>query len=272
MLTLRAGKNPRAVIATTPRDTHLVRTLASDKRTFLTLGSTYDNEKNLAPQFLEVILSTYAGTRLGAQEIEGKILIDTPNALWASEDIRYMDASESVLRIVVGVDPSGTATGDECGIVVAGELPDKSFIVLDDASIAGSPAQWAAQAAQVFDLWRADMVVAETNFGGDLVVGVLKQHAPYLPVRKIHASRGKVLRAEPVALLYEQGRVFHRKPFPELERQMTAISADPSIGYPGKGSPDRADAMVHAISSLMTKRAAPNVAPKSLASTSSWAY
>lgn len=261
MFTLRVGPRPRVVIATTPRPIPIIRRLASDPATYLTTGSTYDNIANLAPSFIKTIVKRYEGTRLGAQELQGLILLETPSALFPAESIHYWpDAPLDLLkRIIVAVDPTGTSKGDECGIVVVGDFGPRvtagafRWIVLDDMSVQGSPLQWATVAAKAFDRWKADRVVAETNFGADLVVSNLKQHAPNLPVTRIHASRGKVLRAEPVALVYEQKRVAHLRGFPKLEQQLGLFSA--TDGYMGAGSPDRADAVVHGITYLMAGKA-----------------
>jgi phage terminase large subunit-like protein len=271
MLTLRVGPRPRAVIATTPRPIPIIRRLASDPATFLTTGSTYDNAANLAKTFLDTIVRRYEGTRLGAQELQGLILMETPEALFPAESIRYWPEAplDKLKRIIVSVDPTGSSKGDECGIAVVGDLgpatPEEEvrWVVLDDRSMSGTPLQWATAAAKAFDFWQADRVIAETNFGGDLVVSALQQHAPNLPVTKIHAARGKLVRAEPVALVYEQGRVAHLRPFPKLESQLGLFSA--SQGYMGAGSPDRADAVVHGVTYLMAgKGGAPSGAAQGL--------
>lgn len=259
MLTLRAGTDPRVAIATTPRPIPIIRKLASDPLTFLTTGTTYENFSNLAPAFVEEIVKAYEGTRLGQQELDGVILSDTQNALWLPEDIIYAPDTDvrALRRVVVGVDPTGSSTGDYCGIVVAGERPDGDYIVLEDASVSGSPEIWAGATVAAFDRWKADLVVAEVNFGGDMVEATLRNVAPNLPVRKVRASRGKVIRAEPIALLYQKHRVTHYRKFDLLETQLTQMSGDPSVGFTGSGSPDRLDALVWALHAMSGKARAP---------------
>jgi phage terminase large subunit-like protein len=271
LMTLRRGVNPRMVIATTPRPLELIRKIASDPTTYLTTGSTRDNARNLSRVFLSKTIGRYKDTRLGEQEIEGGILMDTPGAVFPSEKIKYIPTGLSLAqlrRIVVSVDPSGSAKGDDCGIVVVGDFGPGAmprYVVLADMSLKGSPNEWSRRTVAGFDLWKADLVVAETNFGGDIVVSVLQQSAPNLPVVKIHASRGKVVRAEPVGQAYERGDVVHLRPMPELEQQMTQMSTQ--HGYMGSGSPDRVDALCHGMNFLMSgAQPAPSYGAGSVAS------
>lgn len=249
---LRLGRAPRQVATTTPRPIPLIKRLIGDPHTAVTRVSTFANRANLAPSFLTSIIARYAGTRLGRQEIEAEIIDDNPDALFqrAMLEENRVSAAPQLKRIVVGVDPpvSSGAGADECGIVVAGLGYDDKAYVLDDCTVQGlAPLAWARAVAGAYHKYAADRVVAEVNQGGDLVMTVLRQVDPALPVRKVHASRGKALRAEPVAALYEQGRVRHVGAHPKLEDQMCEFTP----GDPGAGSPDRLDALVWAITELM---------------------
>ena len=245
---LRLG-NPRQIVTTTPRPVRVLRDLLEDTDAVVTRGTSYENRANLAPAFFPQVIARYEGTRRGQQEIEGLLLDEVPGALWTREMVRYQDPPE-MRRVVVGVDPSISDGEDaaECGIVVAGEGVDGKFYVLADCSLRGSPARWGRA---VVDAWLdkgADRVVAEENQGGKMVELTLRTIEADIPYRGVHASVGKQARAEPVSALYEQGRVFHAKPFDELEDQLTNW-------VPGEGeSPDRLDAMVWALTELGIKR------------------
>ena len=253
MFGLRLGDHPRAVVTTTPRPTQLVRGLIKDAKTIITRGSTFDNAANLAPSALEQLRAKYEGTRLGRQELDAEILDDLPGALWTREmiDDQRRDAAPDMARIVVAVDPSGTSgagdTGDSIGIVVSGLGVDGRFYVLADRTCKLSPDGWGRRAVQAYHEFAADRIIAERNFGGAMVQHVIKTVDRNVPYSEVTASRGKVARAEPVAALYEQGRVSHIGALPELEDQMCQIGP---TGYVGEGSPDRADALVWAISEL----------------------
>ncbi len=254
---LRLGSDPRVVVTTTPRPTPLVRALVASATTVVTRGRTADNARNLAPGVVEALAARYAGTRLGRQELDGEILDDAPGALWRRAQIdaaRHAGSAPALRRIVVGVDPaaSATAQSDETGIVVAGLGHDGRIYVLDDRSGTYSPEQWAARVVAAYREHRADRVVAEVNQGGDMVSSVLRAVDASLPLSTVHARRGKALRAEPVAALYEQGRVSHCGALARLEDQMCAW--DPTGD---DRSPDRIDALVYAVSDLLT-------APKAL--------
>jgi predicted phage terminase large subunit-like protein len=250
--TLRLGANPRAVVTTTPKPTPLLRALLAAATTHVTRGSTFDNEANLAPAALAAFRARYEGTRLGRQELYAELLTDTPGALWTRDMIEAARCDETppMARVVVAVDPSGSdgTSGDRQGIVVAGLGRDGRGYVLEDASMRGSPDQWARTVARLYHLHGADRVVAEANFGGAMVEAVLRSSAPNLPVKLVSASRGKVLRAEPVAALYEQGRISHVGAFPALEDQMAEMTTG---GFVGQGSPDAVDALVWALTDLM---------------------
>lgn len=253
MLGLRAGEHPRVLATTTPRPVALVRRLVAADGVAVTYGRTIDNAANLAPGFLDAMLADHAGTRFGRQELNGELIEDVADALWPRALIECVRVRivPDLVRIVVGVDPPAGIGGDACGIVVVGLGRDGMGYVLEDASIAGvSPEGWARAVADAAARHGADRVVAEANQGGAMVGSVLRAADAGLPVRLVHASRGKIARAEPVAALYECGRVRHVGGFPALEDEMAGLS--PSGGYAGPGrSPDRADALVWALTALM---------------------
>ena len=244
---------PRQIITTTPRPIELAKSLVAGKegKTHVTRGKTSDNRANLATSFIDRIETRYAGTRLGRQELEAEILGDLPGALWsmASIDAYRIPTAPQLGRIVVAVDPAVTATeeSDEHGIVVAGMTADGRGVVLEDASMQGSPAEWARRAVSLSRSWGADGVVVEVNQGGDMVAHTLRTVDPNLNIIEVRASRGKHVRAEPIAALYEQGKIAHVGSYAELENQMTQMTQH---GYQGDGSPDRLDALVWAFSEL----------------------
>lgn len=250
---LRIGTNPQAVVTTTPRPTQLVRDITADPGTVVTRGSTYANRENLAPAFFATVIKKYEGTRLGRQELDGEVLDDNPNALFQRGDIDAgriaIDAMPitSMDRIVVAIDPAATNNeeSDETGIVVAGMKGDHAYIFAD-VSGKFSPRGWAQKAVAHFHEKQADRIVAEVNNGGDMVVATIHAEDPNVPVTKVTATRGKAIRAEPVAALYEQHRVHHVGSFTALEDQMCEF--DP---IDTSNSPDRMDAMVWAIHDLM---------------------
>lgn len=251
---LRLGHAPKVVIATTPKPVPLVRQLITDTKTVVTRGATSDNAGNLAPSALALLYAKYEGTRLGRQELNAEILDDVPGALWSRAIIEsaLVRSAPDMVRIVVAVDPSGTKGaedgGDSIGIVAAGLGTDGIAYILDDATCKLSPAGWGAQAVGVYHHWKADRMVAERNFGGAMVEHVIRTTDPTVSYSEVVASRGKIARAEPVAALYEQGRVKHLGSFPDLEDQMCLLTGE---GFLGEGSPDRVDAMVWAITELM---------------------
>ncbi|GGC23042.1 large terminase [Novosphingobium marinum] len=249
---LRLGRHPQVVATTTPRPTPLIRKIVRTPGAMVTRGSTFDNSANLPEGTLAHLKDRYEGTRLGRQELYAELLEDVPGALWTAEmiDAQRLRAAPELRRVVVAVDPSGTkgdGQGDDIGIVVAGKGTDDRFYVLEDASCQLSPDGWARRVAGAFERWQGDRVVAERNFGGAMVEAVLRTAAKNLPVRMVTASRGKIARAEPVAALYEQGKVSHCGEFTALEDQLCAMTGG---GYVGEGSPDRADALVWALSDL----------------------
>lgn len=252
---LRLGERPRALVTTTPRPIPIIRDLIRQERdgtVHVTRGKTYDNAINLAPQFIKAIRDKYEGTRLGRQELNAEVLDDLAGALWSHDMIeraRYDGDLPEMQRIVVGVDPSGFdgETGDSQGIVVAGQGKDGFFYVLDDASVRMKPEGWGRKVVDVYRTHKANRIVAEKNFGGDMCRAVIHGAMANAPVTMVSASRGKHVRAEPIAALYEQGKVRHARPFPALEGQMTLMTTQ---AWEGVGSPDRLDALVWALSDL----------------------
>lgn len=250
---LRLGNQPQACVTTTPKPKKLIRTLKKDERTIVTLGSTFDNTPNLARTFLRSVKEKYEGTRLGRQELFAELLDDVPGALWTADAFKPVREPGDLVRVVVGVDPSGASgsedeTADEIGIVVAGKRADGSLVILEDASCRLSPNGWGRRAVERYHQHQAGVIVAERNFGGAMVEAVIKTADRNAKVTLVTASRGKAVRAEPVAALYEQGRVDHMPGLEVLEQQMLHMASD---GYVGDDSPDRLDAAVWALTELM---------------------
>ncbi|SMX36720.1 DNA-packaging protein [Maliponia aquimaris] len=255
---LRLGASPRVCVTTTPRNVNVLKELMELPSTVSTHAKTEANRAHLAKSFLEEVRARYAGSSLGRQELDGVLLEQVDGALWtrAMFDTGRSGRVPDLDRIVVAVDPpaGGGKRSDACGIVVAGiveaEDPrERRVYVLEDASVQGlGPTGWATAAVRAAERWQADRVVAEVNQGGAMVEATLRQIAPDLPFKAVHATRGKTLRAEPVAALYEQGRVFHGRGLEALEAQMCLMTPQ---GYEGSGSPDRVDALVWALTELM---------------------
>ena len=260
MFGMRLGTDPRVAVTTTPRPTILLRELITDPSVVVTRGATYENNVNLAQGFLEQIIRKYQGTRLGRQELEAELLEDVPDALWNRGIIEgsRARAAPSLIRVVVAIDPAVSATeeADETGIIVAGKDVQGHGWVLADTSGRYQPVEWARTAISVYRAHSADRIVAEVNNGGDMVEATLRMVEPDVPFTAVRASRGKVTRAEPIAALYEQGRVHHLGMFPELEDQMCAFVADGRGGLKlpsGSCSPDRVDALVWALTDLLVE-------------------
>jgi phage terminase large subunit-like protein len=253
MMGLRLGTDCRVVATTTPRSVPLVTRLIAAERVTVTQGSTFDNAANLPAQFLDAMRGTYGGTLLGRQELDGELIADVEGALWSRALLETcrVDAAPEMVRVIVAVDPPASAGGDACGIVVAGLAANGTAHVLADASVEkAGPERWARTVAATAEAWNADRVVAEANQGGAMVASVLRAAQVSLPLKLVHASRGKTARAEPVAALYEAGRVRHAGTFAALEDQMCGLLAGGDYQGPGR-SPDRADALVWALSELM---------------------
>jgi phage terminase large subunit-like protein len=252
---LRLGPRPRQLITTTPRPIALLKRLIADPRVAVSRAPTQANAAHLSPRFLDEVLARYAGTRLGRQEIDGEIIEDRIDALWtrAALDAARTASAPELARIVVAVDPPASSRegADACGIVAAGRAEDGTIYVLEDATAGGlKPADWAGRAIALYRRLAADAIVAEVNQGGDMVKAVLRAVDPAVPLRTVHATRGKFLRAEPVAALYAQGRVRHLRTFAELEDEMCDFGVD---GLSSGRSPDRLDALVWAVTELTAK-------------------
>ena len=270
---LRAGPRPRALVTTTPRPMALLERIRRDARTVQTGGRTKDNI-SLPRTFVDVMMDTYGGTRTGRQELEGELLSEAEGSLWPREMIERARVPALTLpplrggplplpqagewlfdRVVVGVDPpAGVGEGcDACGIVVAGRLAGKLYVLADETVEGVRPEAWARRVASAASRWGASHVVAEANNGGAMVASVLKAAEAELRVKLVHASRGKVARAEPVALRFETGRAFFAGEFPELEAELCGLTAGGNYEGPGR-SPDRADACVWALTELSETR------------------
>lgn len=247
---LRLGERPRQVVTTTPRPVPILKRLLADEASVVTRASTYANRANLADAFFRSIITRYEGTRLGRQELDAELIEDNPDALWSREviDATRVRVAPELVRIVVAVDPPATSgpNADECGIVVAGVDGEGRAYVLDDRSMGGlTPLTWASRAAKAYRDHDADRIVAESNQGGEMVSTIMRQVMPQASLRLVRATRGKWLRAEPVAALYERGQVAHVGAFARLEDQMCDF-------VPGASkSPDRLDALVWALTDLM---------------------
>src|SRR6056300_1714208 len=252
---LRLGDDPRVCVTTTPRAVDVLKTLLASPSTVMTHAPTSANRANLAASFLAEVNARYAGTRLGQQELDGVLIDAVDGALWRDPDLAQLtvDTCPEFARVVVAVDPpvTGHARSDSCGIIVAGisaHDPTRAVVIADYSVQGTSPLVWAQVAIDAYHTHNADRLIAEVNQGGDLVETVIRQVDPNVSYRAIRASRGKVARAEPVAALYEQGRVQHLRGLSILENQMVQMSAQ---GFHGTGSPDRVDALVWALHDLL---------------------
>lgn len=259
---LRLGDNPRQVVTTTPQNVTVLKSILKNPSTVITHAPTDANRAYLAASFLDEVRTRYAGTRTGMQELEGLLIEDVQGALWTTAMLEAgrLSVAPDLSRIVVAVDPPVTGHGksDECGIVVVGAItegPPQNWraVVLEDCSVQGaSPDQWARAAIAAMERHKADRLVVEVNQGGDMVASVVRGIDALVPMRSVRATKNKVVRAEPVAALYEQGRVAHLRHLGALEEQMCKMTAQ---GYLGRGSPDRVDALVWALTELMVEPA-----------------
>ena len=256
MLGLRLGARPQVMATTTPRPVPLVKRLVKENGVAVTTGRTVDNAQNLSADFMAAVQAIYGGTRLGRQELDGELIEDIKGALWNRDMLEGCLVTEAptMRRIVIGVDPPITSGGDDCGIIVVGRGVDDKAYVLADHSVSGrSPEGWARAVAAAAELWDADRVVAEGNQGGEMVESTLRAADVAMPIKRVHARVGKVARAEPVAALYEARRARHVGAFSVLEDQLCGLIT--GGGYEGPGrSPDRADALVWAMSEAMLGR------------------
>jgi phage terminase large subunit-like protein len=257
-MSLRLGPRPRALVTTTPRPIPALKRILADPRTVVTGGRTQDNAQH-SKHFIDTMVATYSGTRLGRQELDGELIEDVAGSLWPRDLIERCRAprqdGSALPRIVVGVDPPASVGGDACGIVVCGVDSTGVGHVLEDASVQGlRPEGWARAVIEAAARWQADKVVAEGNQGGAMVESVLRAADPAIPVRLVWAKRGKTVRAEPVAYLFEKGEAKFAGAYPELEDELAGMTI--GGGYEGPGrSPDRADACVWAMTELMLRKA-----------------
>jgi phage terminase large subunit-like protein len=259
LMTLRLGRDPRALLTSTPRNIPALAALMESPQVGVTRSRTSANAANLADGFMEMMTTRYGGTRLGRQELDAELIADNDAALWRRGWIEKarVRVAPALVRIVVAVDPPASIHGDECGIIVAGCSEGGEGFVLADQSGGGlTPNQWAARVMDAFAQHDADAVIAEANQGGEMVRAVLQQAESHAPVKLVHATRGKTVRATPAAALYEAGRVHHVGAFAELEDQMCNFD-----GGRGGKSPDRMDALVWALAELfpLTRRASPRI-------------
>lgn len=252
---LRLGKHPQTCVTTTPKPTKLVRDILKNSSTVVTTGSTFDNSANLAAPYLQAVKSQYEGTRLGRQELYAEIMDEASGALWNRQLLEQCEVdipdpvefAKTLNRVVVAIDPAVTsnAESDMTGIVVAGIDINGTSYILEDATDRYSPEQWATKAVDLYFKYSADRIVAERNQGGDMVRHTIQTVNEVIPLRLVHASRGKFARAEPVSALYERNKVKHVRGLDELENQMVQWEPLGSIG-----SPDRLDALVWALTDL----------------------
>ena len=253
MFGLRLGKKPQCVITTTPKPTKLIKSLMEREDCYLTRGNTFENEANLAESALAMLKERYEGTTLGRQELFAEIIENVEGALWNAnmiEEARLMDEERDLTNIIVAIDPAVTSNenSDETGILVVGKDANNEYYVLEDLSGRYSADKWGRIAVKAYHEWEADRIVAEVNNGGDLVERLLRNIDFNIPYRSVHATRGKLVRAEPIAALYEQRRVHHVGTFPDLETQMCSYTGDI------KTSPDRLDALVWGLTELSKSR------------------
>ena len=250
LMGLRLGDLPQAIVTTTPRPIPIIKSLVTDPDNFITTGSTFENKENLSAVFFKKVVSKYEGTRLGRQELYAEILEDLEGALWTQKmiEIAHVSKAPSLIRIVVAIDPAVTSEvdSDETGIIVAGIGEDERCYILEDLSGTYTPSEWARRAIGAYHQHKADRIIGEANNGGDLIEQVIRTLQGDVSYSKVHASRGKVTRAEPVVALYEQHKIKHVGSLPALETQMTTWAAKE-----GEKSPDRVDALVWAVSELM---------------------
>jgi phage terminase large subunit-like protein len=252
---LRLGAHPRQMVTTTPRPIPLLKRFLNDPMVAVSRAKTSDNAANLAPSFLDIVVGRYAGSRLGRQELDGEMIEDRADALWTRDLIELLrvDAAPPMARIVVAVDPpaSSTKRADACGIVAAGIGDGGVGYVLADETASGlKPREWALKAVALYRRLQADALVVEINQGGEMVESVIREVDPTVPVTSVRATRGKYLRAEPVSVLYTQGRVRHVGAMPELEDELCDFGPG---GLTSGRSPDRLDALVWALTELMLR-------------------
>jgi len=256
-LSLRLPPNPQAIITTTPKPKTIIKELIADKNCVITGGSTYDNIHNLAEPFFLAIVDQYEGTTLGQQEIYAIFLEELPDALWQRKIIADNRVSEvdldKLIRIVIGIDPAGTSkeSSAETGILVCGIDANNEGYVIDDLSCRKRPKGWASDSINAYHRYKADRIVAEVNFGGEMVESVIRNIDPNVSYKSVNASRGKKVRAEPISALYEQGKIHHIGTFKDLEDQQCNFTPETKIKL------DRIDALVWCFTELILHRGGP---------------
>ena len=256
MFGLRLGSKPQVVVTTTPRPTKLIKELVADPKTHVTVGSTYENRENLAEAFVRKVIAKYEGTRLGRQELNAEIIDAVEGALWSRAKldefrVRRLADVPPLRQVVVSIDPAATSgeDADETGIICAGVAENGHGYVLEDKSGRYMPNDWAKEAISLYHRWHANFIVGEVNNGGEMVENTIRMADPGVPFQPVHASRGKFIRAEPISLVYEQGRIHHVGVFGPLEDQMCIFTSDYDRTKM-KFSPDRMDALVWAMTEL----------------------
>lgn len=235
------GLSPKMIITTTPKSSTFLKELIARDDVYVTYGSTFDNQANLSQTYLQAVTQTFQGTRFGAQELYGQIVDYDNEAFCKREQLKY-DEISSATQITIAIDPAASNTRDETGLIVCGKIKN-GYIILEDASARMTPTQWATKAVHLYHKYKASMIVAEVNQGGDMVETLIKQINPLVNYKKVHAVKSKIMRAQPIAALYEQGKVWHRGIFPALEQQMFEE-------IKGHNSPDRLDALVWGLTHL----------------------
>jgi len=253
MMGLRLGEFPQMLCTTTPKPLQLLKDWVRAKDTHLVTGSTFENMDNLPEKFRQKLVEKYEGTRLGRQELYAEILEDFENAFLSHEQILHVDKAPGLRRIVIGVDPAGSHRkgSDLTGIIAGGTDMARDAYVLGDYSLVASPEKWASRVVDVYHDLEADLIVAEKNYGGEMVMSTIHGADENVPVKLVHASRGKQIRAEPVIMKYEQGKIFHVGYYEDLESQLCAFTPE---GYELENSPDRADALVWCMTELLLGR------------------
>lgn len=268
-LAIRLGSNPRTIITTTPKPLNLLNEIIEEDGTYITRGSTFDNLSNLPKKYINQIIKRYEGTRLGLQELYAEVLNEIEGALWTRktlDDNRVEKINFDFERIVVAIDPAVTSneSSDETGIIVAGLYKEHGY-VLEDFSIKTSPTNWAKRSIDAYYSFNADRIIGESNNGGDLIETVIRNIDKKVSYKSVHASRGKIVRAEPISALYEQGKIHHVGFFPDLESELTSYV--PTISTK---SPNRMDALVWALTELMLGKKIPKVKASSTKAMSKW--
>lgn len=261
LFTLRLGNDPKCIMTTTPKPLKILLELSTNSFTYLTKGTTFENKENLAAKFIDTMKATYTNTQIGKQELFGEIVMNNDNCLWKTQNIQYREVNKDCMkRIVIGIDPAVTSneTSDETGIIVAGLGYDERIYIMEDLSGKYKPPEWAKIISRAYKDYEANRVVAEVNNGGDLVEGMIRNVSKHIAYSSVRAIRGKISRAEPIAMLYESSNIYHVKKFPDLEEQMCNMSYDAESS--SSQNDDRIDALVWAVTEL-TNKTNKNISP-----------